>query len=359
MELHAVRQCSANLPKLKRVNYLLLPIQSLISYNKYPMEKIFFIASLVYAFLILLYISTVQMQDYSKVYADFVPTPTFTQDTPPAFKQLFFSVAQDGENKVNPPQNNEPNSDVVFHGSRNIKEVALTFDADMTPWMRDQLVSGAVQSYYNQELIDYLDQTQTKATLFLTGMWIELYPDAAKHLASDPLFELGSHSYSHPSFAGTCYGLAQITEDEKQPEITKTQQLLFNLTGKQNTLFRFPGGCYDQDALTLLQKNGLQPIQWDVVGDDGFNNNTQAIIDNVLNHAQNGSIIVMHMNGYPNDPKTSEAIPEIISTLKQRGYSFVTISELLNRNLTSAKSNELQYLQNFLLTDKQMGKNGV
>ena len=328
-------------------------------YNDYPMEKIFFIASLVYAFLVLLYISTVQMQDYAKVYADFVPTPTFTQDTPPAFKQLFYSVAKDGENRVLPPQNNTQNSDIVFHGPRNTKEVALTFDADMTPWMKQQLTSGAVQSYYNQELIDYLNQTQTKATLFLTGMWIELYTQEAKLLATDSLFELGSHSYSHPSFAGTCYGLAQITEDEKQPEIAKTQQLLFDLTGKQNTLFRFPGGCYDQDALTLMQKNGLQPIQWDVVGDDGFNNNTQAIVDNVLNNVQNGSIIVMHMNGYPNDPKTSEALPIIISTLKERGYTFVKVSELLNQNVTKANTNELQYLQNFLLSDKQLGKNGV
>lgn len=319
------------------------------------MGKLFLALSFFYLFIVIIFISFSEINDSTVVYADFVPTPAFTQTTPQEFKQLFFSVAQDGENAVQPATN----SDVVFHGSRNIKEIALTFDADMTPWMKNQLLSGAVKSYYNKELITYLDQTQTKATLFLTGMWIELYQNDAEKLAADPLFELGSHSYSHPSFSGYCYGLEQITEDQKQPEIEKTQALLFNLTHKKNTLFRFPGGCYDQDAISLTKKNGLQPIQWDVVGDDGFNDNTQSIIDNVVNHVQNGSIIVMHMNGYPNDPKTSEALPKIITTLKQRGYGFVTVSELLSQNVSVAKPNELQYLRNYLLSEKQSVKSGV
>jgi peptidoglycan-N-acetylglucosamine deacetylase len=319
------------------------------------MGRLFLALSFFYLFIVIIFISFSKINDFSIVYADYVPTPTFTQNTPNEIKQLFYSVTQDGENTVLPVTS----SDIIFHSPRNQKEVALTFDADMTPWMKEQLVSGAVQSYYNRELITYLDQTQTKATLFLTGMWIELYQKDAEKLAADPLFELGSHSYSHPSFAGYCYGLEQISENEKQPEIGKTQQLLYSLTHKQNTLFRFPGGCYDQDAISLMQKNGLQPIQWDVVGDDGFNDNTQGIIDNVVNNVQDGSIIVMHMNGFPNDPKTSNALPEIITTLKQRGYSFVTISELLSENKVSLKPNDIQYLRNYLLSAQQVTKNGV
>ncbi len=319
------------------------------------MDKLFLALSFFYLFIVIIFIGSSQVKDSIIVYADYVPTPSFTKDTPSAFKQLFFSVAQDGENTVLPVTNKS----VVFHGSRSDKKIALTFDADMTLWMKEQVLTGAVKSYYNQQLIDYLDKSQTKATLFLTGMWIELYPDAATHLADDPLFELGSHSYSHPSFSGFCYGLAQITQDEKQPEIDKTQQLLAGLTKKQNTLFRFPGGCYAQDDIDLLHKKGLQAIQWDVVGDDGFNDSTQAIVDNVLNNVQSGSIIVMHMNGYPNDPKTSDALPEIVTTLKQRGYTFVTVNELLSQSLTSVKLNELQYLRNYLLSNKQLTKNSV
>lgn len=253
----------------------------------------------------------------------YIPNPH--SNVPSSLKKVFFLTAQDGEGKVTPSKNDG----IVSHGPRDKKQVALTFDADMTPWMHDQYTEGAVSSYYDKTLIDELKQTNTKATLFLTGMWIELYPDVAKELASNSLFELANHSYSHPSFSGYCYGLAQMPPENKQDEVAKTQLLLFNLTQKQNTLFRFPGGCYSPEDITLLNKNGLTGIQWDVVGDDGFNENKDVIINNVVSTVQNGSIIVMHMNGAPNDPKTAEALPIIIQTLKDRGYEFVTVTELL------------------------------
>jgi peptidoglycan/xylan/chitin deacetylase (PgdA/CDA1 family) len=78
-----------------------------------------------------------------------------------------------------------------------------------------------------------------------------------------------------------------------------------------------------------MQAKGIQSIQWDVVGGDGFNMSTENIVHNVIDNVQNGSIIVLHMNGFPNDPKTTEALPEIIATLKNRGYEFVTLSKLL------------------------------
>ncbi|MGH7203140.1 MAG: polysaccharide deacetylase family protein [Candidatus Levyibacteriota bacterium] len=253
----------------------------------------------------------------------YVPNPH--TKVPASLKRIFFIGAQDGENKLSPIKNNS----IVFHGPRNKKQVALTFDADMTPWMHDQYTSGNVASYYDEKLIDELKETHTPATLFLTGMWIELYPYVAKELAANPLFELGNHSYSHPSFSGFCYGLAQLPQNGEDDEIDKTQSLLFDLTKKQNTLFRFPGGCYSQDDIALLHTKGLTGIQWDVVGDDGFNDNGDIIQNNIFSTVQNGSIIVMHMNGVPNDPVTDEVLPNIISTLKQRGYEFVTVSQLL------------------------------
>ncbi len=220
--------------------------------------------------------------------------------------------------------------EVIFHGSRERKEVALTFDADMTPFMRQMLVNGQVKSYYNKQLIDFLTETHTKATLFLTGMWIELYPDVTRELASSQLFELGNHSYSHPSFDGPCFGLGKIPESEDQGQIQKTQFLLQIVAGVNGKLFRFPGGCYNQNAVAIVNNNGLKTIQWDVEGVDGFNNNEQSIVQNIMSRVKNGSIIVMHMNGYPNDPKTTDAVKEIIPKLKEEGYSFVQVSELLD-----------------------------
>lgn len=224
---------------------------------------------------------------------------------------------------------------VIFHGDRMKKEIALTFDADMTPSMKSLVEQGKVASYYDKRIIDTLNSTQTKATLFLSGMWIEMYKNETKELAENSLFELASHSYSHPSFHGTCYGLSQITDNQDQEEIQKTQDLLQEVTGVTNTLFRFPGGCYDQSDITTLYKNNLTAIQWDVAGLDGFNENVESIENNILHRIQNGSIIVLHMHGGPNAPKTADALPVIIASLKEKGYQFVTVSELLEKKETN------------------------
>ena len=224
----------------------------------------------------------------------------------------------------------DKSTNVIFHGPRDKKRIALTFDAEMTDKMKKDLLSGKVKSSYNKAIIDILRKTNTKATLFLTGMWIELYPDAVRDLSNDPLFELGSHSYADNSFHGFCYGLKQIPSTLKIEEIGAAEKLLREHAGIDNRLFRFPGGCYTPDDVKLVNQADDTIVHWDVTGADGFNKNTEQIIHNVIDNVQNGSIIILHMNGAPTAPKTADALPAIIKTLKEKGFEFVKVSELLN-----------------------------
>lgn len=233
---------------------------------------------------------------------------------------------------------------IIWHGPRDKKEIALTFDADMTPVMVDWLHSGQVQTYDDTRITDFLTQNQIKATFFLTGLWIESYPNATKALADNALFELENHTYSHPSMAGYCYGQPQIPVSQYPFEIEKTQQLIEQYTHKEPKYFRFSGGCYDQYDLDLVKKEGLITVHWDDVGNDGFNPNENEIINNVLSEAQNGSIIVLHMGGQTNIPATPDALPVIVDGLKKRGFQFVTVSELLNPPVLAAKLDPKQYL---------------
>ncbi len=221
------------------------------------------------------------------------------------------------------------NGEVIFHGPRDKNKIALTFDAEMTDGMFQAVVSGKVKSSYDRRIIDILDKTQTKATLFLTGQWIELYPDITKGLAKDPLFEFGSHSYNDSSFEGYCYGLKQIPDTLQIEQIGSAEKLLREYVGIDNRFFRFPGGCYSEgDVKQVNQANDIV-VHWDVKGTDGFNDNTNQIISNVVDNVQNGSIIILHMNGAPTAPKTADALPVIIFKLKQKGFEFVKVSELL------------------------------
>lgn len=221
-------------------------------------------------------------------------------------------------------------ANVIFHGDRNSKQIAITFDAEMTDGMKADVVSGKVKISYDKRITDVLIQTHTKATLFLTGMWIELYPEITQELSANPLFELGSHSYTDSSYAGFCYGLKQLPPTVRIEEIGATEKLLREHAHIDNRLFRFPGGCYTPDDVKLVNSANDTVVHWDVIGADGFNANTNQIIHNVVDNTQNGSIIVLHMNGMPTAPKTADALPQIISQLKAKGFVFVKVSELLH-----------------------------
>lgn len=161
-------------------------------------------------------------------------------------------------------------------------------------------------------------------------MWVEKYPEAMKVISANPLFELGSHSYAHKAYANPCYSLEPIQEEEKIKDIGASQFLIEQYTKKRVLLFRFPGGCFGPGDLGLLKLAGTKVIAWDVVADDGFNADEKAIIQRVVSRTKKGSIIVMHMNGYPNEPVDYLAVPKIINELRSRGFEFVTVSNLLN-----------------------------
>ncbi len=216
----------------------------------------------------------------------------------------------------------------IFHGPRTNKRIALTFDADMNPKMKRALEVGSVKSWYNHDVIDVLHQTHTPATLFLTGMWTEIYAKEATQLAHDSLFEIGNHSYSHPAFYGRCYGLEHIRDDQKEYEVTHAQEVIQHITGVTPHYFRFPGGCSGPKERSLVAAHHLKMVKWDVVSGDAFNNNEQKIEQKILRNAQNGSIVVLHLNGGPNAPKTAVAIAKVIPELKKVGYTFVTVSQL-------------------------------
>ena len=205
--------------------------------------------------------------------------------------------------------------------------VALTFDLDMNPQMAAVARAGAV--WVNTDAIHYLQANKIHATLFMTGMWAEMYPPVARRLAADPDFEIGNHSYSHPAFHAPCYRLGWVSRAAQVQQVSFAQQAIQRVTGVTPRYFRFPGGCYDRQALDLVHAAGLIPVQWDVNSIDAFNPHSQQIASVVLSGVKPGSIVVMHLQGGANAPGTAAALRLIVPALQRRGYQFVTISELL------------------------------
>jgi len=202
---------------------------------------------------------------------------------------------------------------ILFHGDRSSNQIALTFDACET--------EGDSEASFDTEIARILVETQTPATIFLGGLWMRDHPEETKYLASQPIFDLGNHSWSHLDFAS-------ITTEEMKREIEKTQETMWELIGRQAHFFRFPFGTYNEQALVAVRQAGMYAVQWDVVsGDPDPNIDAGRMIEAVVREAQPGSIIIMHING--RGWHTAEALPEIIRQLQEKGFEFVTVSELL------------------------------
>lgn len=237
------------------------------------------------------------------------------------------------EKKENNAANNTPDKKIISPIKSiftDKKIIALTFDADMTRGMEQRLKNENVKSWYNAEVIKELEKTKTPATLFLAGLWIENYPEETKKLAESPLFEIANHSYSHPAFSLPCFGLPAIPNELDDQEIIKTNELLKKYAPNYKKYFRFPGLCSDDFDIQETQKLGYKTIGGNISGLDGFNGNANSITQRVISRLAPGSIIILHMHGGPNAPRTAEALPEIIRQAEEKGYKFVKVSELLS-----------------------------
>lgn len=215
------------------------------------------------------------------------------------------------------------------HGSRATPKIALTFDADMTPGMKFLLDTGIVKSWYNRDIQQILDKFGVPATVFLGGLWTKTYPIEAKVLALDPLIEIGNHSYSHYAFTTTCYNLPFIDNAKDVDDVAAAQKIIQQTTGVTPRYFRFPGGCFDRVDLESIAKLSLEVVGWDVASEDGFNTNTDSIVNSVESGVENGSILVFHIHDGSYAPKTSDALLRIIPDLQKRGFQFVKLSDLL------------------------------
>ncbi|MCX4470333.1 polysaccharide deacetylase family protein [Micromonospora sp. NBC_01655] len=217
---------------------------------------------------------------------------------------------------------------VVDHGPRTGDKVALTFDADMTDAMRYQLRSGAVRSYANLAIVDLLERERVPATFFLTGKWVEEYPDVTRRLAANPRFELANHTYGHLAFTADCYHLPTIPRQRMAADVARTFDVIAPYGGRQTRYFRFPGLCHDRTALTELAPLGVTVVDGDVVSGDPFARSWRPIVDAVLSRVRPGSVVVLHVTE-ANAPMTDEALPRILAGLAAQGLTPAPLSEVL------------------------------
>lgn len=196
-------------------------------------------------------------------------------------------------------------SDTYFNlKKRNISDedkiVALTFDDG--------------PSKYTDSILDTLKKYNACATFFVIGNKVDFYDETLNKMLKNGN-EIGNHSYSHK-------WLNRLSEQEFKDELNKTQEEVKKATGYTPKLFRPTYGGYSD---RLKKYTDLTFVLWDVDSSDWKVKNTDKIIKNVIPNVKDGSIVLMH----DNHKYAADAIEAVVKKLKEEGYEFVTVSELL------------------------------
>lgn len=188
-------------------------------------------------------------------------------------------------------------------------KIALSFDA---AWGNED----------TQKILEILKKHDVRVTFFMTGGWVESYPDDVKAILAAG-HDLGNHSENHKN-------MSQLSDAEKKEELMAVHQKVQELTGYEMFLFRPPYGDYDNAVVNVAKDCGYYTIQWDVDSLDWKDYGVDSIIKTVTEHKHlgNGSIILCH-----NGAKfTAQALDSLITKLKEQGYTFVPISELIYKD---------------------------
>jgi peptidoglycan/xylan/chitin deacetylase (PgdA/CDA1 family) len=198
----------------------------------------------------------------------------------------------------------------VYRGPANRRSIALTFD--------DGPSEGT------SELLEYLDQEDVKATFFQCGLNVRRRPAIAGQVAAAG-HQLGNHTYSHPL-------LPLKTPAFIDREFTAAQEVIVGETGVTPMLLRAPYGLRWYGMGKVQQKLSLLGVHWTVIGNDWMWP-AERIIHRVLRAASPGGIVCLHdaraVKLNSDIRETLAAVRTIVPALKDRGYTFETVSGLL------------------------------
>ena len=190
------------------------------------------------------------------------------------------------------------------------KVIALTFDDGPGP--------------YTAHLLDILDQYGAKATFFLIGSKVSGQASVVRSIHARG-HQLGNHSWSHPE-------LPKLSVDQIAGEIDRTNDAIRQATGVKPSILRPPYGAANGVVLEQLRARGMSSILWSVDTRDWADRNSQIVCSRAVAGAHPGAVILMH-----DIHQTSvNAVPCILSALKQQGYSFVTVQGLIGNMAAGA-----------------------
>ena len=175
-------------------------------------------------------------------------------------------------------------------------KISISFDA---AWGNDD----------TSRILEILAKHNVHATFFMTGGWVESYPDDVRAIY-EAGHDLGNHSQNHKN-------MSQLSDTEIRDEIMSVHKKVKELTGYEMFLFRPPYGDYDNEVITGVLSCGYYPIQWSIDSLDWKDYGVDDIISRICDskHLDGGAIILCH-NGAK---YTADALDNLLTQLQEKG----------------------------------------
>ena len=194
------------------------------------------------------------------------------------------------------------------------KVVALTFDDGPSP-------------IWTPKILDALKESGIKATFFMLGEYVAKYPDVARRVVAEG-HEVENHTYDH-------HVLLYYKEEELVQEIRQAEEVIREVTGKTTKLFRPPKAWVTENEKRDIRDLGYEVVLWTLNSKDWVSFDDKYIIRYIVKNIQPGDIILFHDSGGVFSTEggsrkdTVKTIPRLVERLKEKGYRFVTVGELL------------------------------
>lgn len=180
-------------------------------------------------------------------------------------------------------------------------KIALTFDDGPDP-------------RYTPVLLDGLAERGVKASFFLTGENAEKYPELVERMQEEGHL-IGNHTYSHLQLTGS-------NREQFRKELIRTNEIIKEITGEEAVYVRPPYGSWDK---AFEEELNMFPVLWSIDPLDWCTDSVSDIVRRVLSEAKENAVILMH-DEYPS---TVTAALQIADALREDGYEFVTVEEIL------------------------------
>jgi len=238
------------------------------------------------------------------------------------------------------------NSPTINHLSKSLNRGSVEF-----PYIAFTFDGGYLNNI-SDDILDYLKDLQIKATFFLTGHFVTSFPETVLRIVNEG-HEIGNHTMTHPHF--TTFETdrrhsTNISYEMFRQELSDMAEAYFELSGKKlSPIWRAPFGEHNFEIRSWAAELGYRQIGW-TVEKNGENMDTRdwiadpslksyltadQIKDKILTFGENsdpgtsGAIILMHFGSQRNDDFPHHKLPEIVEGLREKGYKFVTISEMI------------------------------